>query len=154
MKELDRIYKKIKNENDDFEQNVENGDIYIADYIILDKRLSSKEMIYLASYYCNNKNLELTDETSNLSNIKLKQVKKHLYELGYLKNKKIDVEKLKEETIKKSHKGKKCEWCQKECYILHEHHFPIPFKEGGEEVVKICPNCHYTYHLLESKKYE
>lgn len=47
-----------------------------------------------------------------------------------------------------------CGWCKAKSITLHEHHFPIPRKDGGKETVKICPNCHYGYHYLESRRYE
>lgn len=40
----------------------------------------------------------------------------------------------------------KCEWCHTNSYTLDQYHFPIPRKEGGTEVVSICPNCHALYH--------
>lgn len=49
---------------------------------------------------------------------------------------------------------KECEWCGKETLIIHDHHFPIPKADGGKEVVKICPTCHFEYHLLISGNYE
>lgn len=58
-------------------------------------------------------------------------------------------EEAKNFTIENSHKGQRCEWCGKECYILHEHHYPIPAKNGGTEIVRICPNCHMTYHSIK-----
>ena len=49
---------------------------------------------------------------------------------------------------------KKCEWCGKETWIIHEHHFPIEKSEGGKDTVKICSNCHFEYHLLINGNYE
>lgn len=49
---------------------------------------------------------------------------------------------------------KVCEWCKKKTLILHEHHFPIPKFNGGTETVKICPTCHFEYHLLIGGNYE
>lgn len=49
---------------------------------------------------------------------------------------------------------KRCEWCGKETLVIHDHHFPIPKAAGGKEVVKICPTCHFEYHLLISGNYE
>ena len=43
---------------------------------------------------------------------------------------------------------KKCSWCMCETLILHEHHYPIPKKNFGKEIEKICPNCHAEYHRL------
>ena len=41
-----------------------------------------------------------------------------------------------------------CEWCNGITFVLNEHHYPIPKKDGGTETVNICPNCHYEYHSL------
>lgn len=50
--------------------------------------------------------------------------------------------------------NKKCEWCEGDTVILHEHHYPIPKKYGGLETVSICPNCHYEFHYLMDYKYK
>jgi len=39
-----------------------------------------------------------------------------------------------------------CSWCKMKTTMLHEHHFPIPKKDGGTELVSICPNCHCEFH--------
>lgn len=44
-----------------------------------------------------------------------------------------------------------CDWCGIKTIVLHEHHFPIPKKDGGEKTVGICPNCHYEFHAMENK---
>lgn len=41
-----------------------------------------------------------------------------------------------------------CEWCGGSTYRLQSHHYPIPSKEGGSAIVKICANCHDEYHYL------
>lgn len=43
----------------------------------------------------------------------------------------------------------KCEWCGSITLVLNEHHYPVPKKDGGVDIVKICPNCHYEYHSLK-----
>ena len=43
-----------------------------------------------------------------------------------------------------------CDWCKGETFILNEHHYPVPKESGGERVVKVCPNCHYEFHSLET----
>ena len=154
MEELDLVYDKIKKENPDFEEKVKSGLLFIPNILTLNNEITVNEFLYLIFYYCWNKDTKKADECSHLNKSKLYRAKKHLYKLGYLKLKNMNVETIKEETIKKSHKGKKCEWCKKECYILQEHHFPISAKNGGKEIVNICPNCHYTFHKLESEKYE
>lgn len=55
----------------------------------------------------------------------------------------------------KNHKNlgigdRECEWCKINTYVLHEHHYPIKKKDGGTEIVKICPNCHHEFHYLEN----
>jgi len=42
-----------------------------------------------------------------------------------------------------------CDWCKSETFVLHNHHYPIPQCEGGEQTVSLCPNCHTEYHYLE-----
>ncbi len=41
-----------------------------------------------------------------------------------------------------------CEWCNGSTLVLHDHHFPIPARDGGTDTVAICPNCHAEYHML------
>ena len=43
--------------------------------------------------------------------------------------------------------GNVCEWCKGYTTKLHKHHYPIPRKDGGKEIVNICPNCHYEFHM-------
>lgn len=45
----------------------------------------------------------------------------------------------------------KCEWCKIKTVTTHNHHFPIHQKDGGKDIVKICPNCHQEYHSLMQK---
>ena len=84
----------------------------------------------------------------------LKRSKRKLRSIGLLKRiEKHSAEELKALNIRLSHKGRTCEWCGRESYLLHAHHYPIPKHEGGTETVKICPNCHCTYHSLYKKQY-
>ena len=154
MEELDNIFKKIREENSDFDERVKAGDIFAPHAILLNRDLKITEQLYLASYYCNGKDIKKTDEKSMLTKEKLTRIKKKLYKLNFLSKTIKSPETLKKETIENSHKGHKCEWCGQECYILHQHHFPIPNKNGGTDLVNICPNCHYTFHKLEVETYE
>ncbi len=43
-----------------------------------------------------------------------------------------------------------CSWCDTTTYALHSHHYPIPSKHGGKEIVNICGTCHAEYHFLEN----
>ena len=49
---------------------------------------------------------------------------------------------------------KKCEWCGKKVLVIHEHHYPVEKRNGGKDIVKICPSCHSEYHLLINGNYE
>ena len=84
----------------------------------------------------------------DISQRKLSEMKTNLQNRGYIELKIENAELAKKITIENSHKGHKCEWCGKECYVLHKHHFPISAKDGGTETVDICPNCHYTFHSI------
>ncbi|MBY9013617.1 MAG: hypothetical protein KGD70_14680 [Candidatus Lokiarchaeota archaeon] len=44
-----------------------------------------------------------------------------------------------------------CDWCSCKTTTLHKHHYPIQKKDGGIQLVNICPNCHYEFHHLKSK---
>lgn len=153
-KKLDEIFKTIKEENKDYDERIANGDIYIPNCLIIGRPFKINEVFYICCYYAKNRNVYETDKEMlkmGLSKNQLYLVKKKLKSINIIKSKKLNIVDLKKETIKLSHKGYKCEWCGKGCYILHEHHYPIPKKDGGTEIVRICPNCHYTFHKLESE---
>lgn len=42
--------------------------------------------------------------------------------------------------------GKRCPWCGLKKYHYHRHHYPIPREHGGKQIVRICVECHLTYH--------
>ena len=48
---------------------------------------------------------------------------------------------------------KTCEWCGCKTTILHKHHYPIPKRMGGKQIVNICSNCHNEFHVLEGRVY-
>lgn len=45
-----------------------------------------------------------------------------------------------------------CGWCEVQCYVLEDHHYPIRKKDGGQKIVKICSNCHKNFHALTDYK--
>lgn len=155
-KELEKIFENIKNEVEDYEEHIENGDIFYPLEVAKCDGLTNNEKMYLCTYYCKNKNIKQTDEyiSKLVSNVQKEKIKKKLAKLNVIKEVKLSAEQLKIKTIELSNKGNKCEWCGKESYILHKHHYPISEKNGGTEIVNICPNCHYTFHKLESERYE
>lgn len=124
--------------------------IWIPSNIWLDKTLTLQEKIFL-SYWEELKtfsNKELSD-FFDLTPRHCSRIKNSLIEKGKIeKNKTLTYEEIKEEVLKK--KGRrKCSWCGCHTSTLHEHHFPIPKRDGGTEIVKICPNCHSEFHTLE-----
>lgn len=44
--------------------------------------------------------------------------------------------------------NKKCDWCECNTFIIHEHHYPIEKQYGGKEIVRICPTCHQEFHYI------
>jgi len=48
--------------------------------------------------------------------------------------------------------SKICSWCGSTSYILHDHHYPISFHDGGIDVVPVCPSCHYEFHFLKETR--
>ena len=116
-------------------------------------KLTVSERVYLALYENANGDIDKVDTVmlEQVSKVTLNKIKSKLSEskLISLNNVKFtDYNDAKEFTIKNSHYGKICEWCGKESYILHRHHYPIPRNKGGTEIVNICPNCHYTFHKI------
>lgn len=69
---------------------------------------------------------------------------------------KLSVNEIKDVVITGSWKypRKVCEWCDSIVAVLHEHHFPVQLKDGGDQIVNICPNCHTTFHSLQENYYE
>lgn len=151
---MDEKFNLLKSEITNFKELVDNGNIFMPLELLRDKKLTYDEKIYLSIYYSYEKNIKITDEKVDFNQWKLSKVKKKLYKLNYLKKQIIHPNIIKEKTIQLSYKGKKCDWCGNECYILQKHHYPILAKDGGKEIVNICPNCHYTYHSLLGEQYE
>lgn len=58
-------------------------------------------------------------------------------------------EQIKNEIVNNTDKEHTCEWCGNKTSILHKHHFPIPKRQGGKEIVSICPTCHFEFHSKE-----
>lgn len=42
-----------------------------------------------------------------------------------------------------------CEWCGNSFESLEKHHFPLPRRAGGTEIVNICHTCHKSFHDFE-----
>jgi hypothetical protein len=155
---IKKEFEKIKNMEKNYDERVDKGDIFIPKSLLQTKTLNIFEKLYLSIYFNYNEDVNITDSNMNniISKYKLSKIKSKLIKLGYIKEKKknIDYNELKEKTILLSHKGEICEWCKRESYVLHKHHYPIPARNGGRKTVSICPNCHYTYHHLEGNYYD
>ena len=123
--------------------------IYHADYYKLKYKMnfSMTEKFYLGIFKsCNDINKTELIMSDVISKTQILKIRKRFIKIGILKT--FTVEEAKQFCIKNSHKGLKCEWCGKESYILHKHHYPISKKKCGTNVVNVCPNCHCTYHIL------
>ena len=152
IQELEEIFEKIKQEPD-YKEHIKRWDLYIPFSIIHCNAIKHCDKLYLSWYFVFDKDLKKCDEEM-LKIVKpdnLARIKKRLLKLWYFSKNNFSAEELKEKTIELSNQWRTCEWCNNDCYILHEHHFPIPKKQGGKEIVKICPNCHYTFHSLENE---
>lgn len=63
----------------------------------------------------------------------------------------FEYEAIKGDVLKNKGQGNKtCEWCGRKTTVLHKHHYPVPKRAGGTEVVNICSNCHHEFHLQET----
>ena len=153
---MEEEFNKIRNEIDNFNERIEQGDIFIPVKLLRSKELNTNEKMYLATYYSFNKNKKKADEYTILEKNKLSKIKKHLASLNYINIKIRSAEQIKIQTIKNQfiETNCKCEWCGRQSYVLQQHHFPIPANKGGTKTVNICPNCHYTFHKLEGEIYE
>ena len=122
--------------------------VYIREEIWQDRKLSPAEKIYLGLCehfdYDEYKVKKIFHQVSNKTIIRMK---KHLEELGYIKVV-YDPKQAKELVLQNKNKGETCEWCGTKTNVIHYHHYPIPKKDGGTEIVKICPNCHCEYHSI------
>ena len=134
-----------------FKKKLEQGNIFIPKELMRYKKLKTNEKIYLAAYLNYDNNIEKANDyvKQMISNTSVCNIRKKLIKLGYIQipQSKNPIE-AKQLTIENSHKGSICEWCKNECYVLQEHHYPIPKRLGGKNIVKICPNCHYTFHKI------
>ncbi len=125
--------------------------IWIPAEILHDEKLNITEKIYLSIL-----KMDLDIKTNNemakfigISNSRLSEIKKMLVIKGYLAYKELTPEQKLEAMLSYKNTGKICEWCGCKTIALQEHHYPIQKKDGGIEIVKICPNCHYEFHHVE-----
>lgn len=127
--------------------------IYIPKEIFIDTNLTPQEKIYLSIL-----KMDLEIKTSKefaelmfLSVNRLSEIKKSLQKKGYIVSRKNkSPQEVKQLALDSKNKGKICEWCKEKVVVLHEHHYPISKKDGGEDTVRICPNCHYSFHYFDS----
>ena len=122
--------------------------IWIPKEVWVNPWLNPKEKIYMGIYLSTNSVSE-TDKImlEQCSHATIAKIKDSLERYGMLTFPETP-EEAKAKTIELKGKGGECEWCGERNYILQEHHYPIPRFKGGTEVVRICPNCHATYHHI------
>lgn len=116
-------------------------------------RILSPESAYIKSIidWKNTKDVKILAELSGLSKSTIKRHIKKLQEFGFVDTEEnISQEQIKEKLFSYE-KRFKCEWCNQNVYLIEEHHYPIPKRQGGTDVVKICPTCHRTFHNIELK---
>lgn len=146
----------IKNMYKDNPKSTEDN-LFIPHALLRNKELSINEKFYIAIIYNFHSDKYLLSKWMNektFSRPLLLRMKHHLRKIGLsdllelVSPTRTSAEDAKEFTIKNSHKGYPCEWCGEESFLLHKHHFPVPRKDGGTEIVNICPNCHSTFHMV------
>ena len=116
--------------------HLKTKEIYILNYF---KAYPERdENRFIQDYPC----IKISKKRLNRTICKL--VNKGLIEKVEINHEEI-VEKLKSNSIEKPYI---CEWCGENVATVDEHHYPIPKSKGGTEVVRICPNCHYTFHRI------
>lgn len=141
---------------DDWRGNIEKHDFFLTDMDIA-KNVSLEAMIIFS--VVESGMVSSVSEVANVLNIGNSRVSSHLSKLedaGYVvswnTNQSIQSEAKSQEDIKLIMKNKEkqiCEWCNAETLIIEEHHYPIPQRFGGTEVVAICKNCHVSFHQTE-----
>ena len=123
--------------------------VFMPKEILSNKELSLNEKFYLALYLQYGENEYLADKfmLPICGTTTLWKIKKNLRVLGMI-NQTLDVYSAKQVVLKQKNKGFPCDWCGCKTFALQEHHYPIPKHLGGTETVKICPNCHFEFHLF------
>ena len=129
---------------------------YISEEILHHKGLTPKEKFMVAAY---EQGIEFRNDAEACEHFSLgkeyyRRTMKSLIERGFIKENKVTpesiVNSLQNKTVEKLYT---CEWCKEKVAVLQDHHYPIPRSKGGEEIVHICPNCHYTFHKLVGNKW-
>lgn len=89
-----------------------------------------------------------------MSEVQVREAVKGLTKKGLVKERHLTQQEIKEIVANKKPQNLSvgslvCEWCKGSTLVLEKHHYPVPKKEGGEETVSICGNCHAEFHFLE-----
>lgn len=83
-----------------------------------------------------------------LAELKSQGIQGHLPGItGYSEAEKFNAEKIKEKAL--SWGDKTCDWCGCWCHCIHSHHYPLPLRMGGSDLVGICGKCHADFHFIE-----
>lgn len=115
---------------------------------IWELNLQLTDRLYLGIYKTTNDIAE-TDKIMEhtMSKSSILRIKQRLSDLGYITYI-TEPQQAKQFVLDMLDEGNECEWCGRKNYVLHAHHYPISKKNGGTEVVHICPNCHMNYHRV------
>lgn len=125
--------------------------LFIPESIFFDKRLSPTEKIFVSLIENGFNDLTLREKADilGITRSSIMKIQKKVRCLGYIDKPTYSNEEIKQIVIKsKSNPKFICEWCGCGCNVLQEHHYPEMKSEGGNDIVMICPNCHYEFHYL------
>ena len=130
--------------------DIEFDGVFISNEIFKDEKLSIVEKYYLSIYNQYHENSKITDAImmKAVSKPTVSRTKQSLKKMGYIKSNNISPKEAKKMVLDNKNKGFICEWCGTKTYAIQKHHYPISQKDGGEQTVNICPNCHFEYHLI------
>lgn len=122
-------------------------------------QLNLMEIMDDGTYYFNevNKLIGSAIDSPNANRVRRFRKKQALqndeYNDEYNEKEHYDPEQVKGLVLQNKNRGVTCEWCGTKTNAIHYHHYPIPRKNGGTELVKICPNCHYEYHNIINRRF-
>ena len=124
-----------------------------CNFVALDRGLAEKSSINIAMTFAIIEWQDILDTSiiKQFTNASERSIKRHIKWLRdnkYLESKIFKPKEIKD-LVLNAEKCYKCEWCKKNTPIIHEHHYPIPKRQGGDKIVEICPNCHSAFHKIE-----
>ena len=127
-----------------------DGMIYIPRNIMHSKLGDKAKLVYSVYNQYETRDMNFISKQLDIEVKDVVKAYRKLIKAGWIEEEEYTPQDIKREVLTRE-KQLKCEWCHEGSLVLHSHHYPIPKRLGGEEVVNICPNCHYAFHSLESQ---